>query len=94
MYIFKPLVFYHISLKKSRFILNNSKNGIYKQKANKHKKELFDIMNSYLKPMRDKYDYYMAHYEQVEKILEQGEKKAKIIAQETINRVKKAVGVI
>ena len=58
------------------------------------KKELFEIMNAYLKPMRDKYDYYMTHYDEVEKILEKGEQKAKVIAKETIERVKKAVGVI
>ena len=58
------------------------------------KKELFEIMNSYLKPMRDKYDYYMSHYDEVEKMLEEGEKKVRIIAKETIERVRKAVGVI
>ena len=58
------------------------------------KKELFEIMNNYLKPMRDKYDYYMAHYEEVEKMLEDGEAKARVIAKETIKRVKTAVGVI
>ena len=58
------------------------------------KKELFEIMNSYLKPMRDKYDYYMTHFDEVEKMLEAGEKKVKVIARETIERVRKAVGVI
>ena len=58
------------------------------------KKYLFEIANAYLKPMRDKYDYYMSHYDEVEKLLEKGEARAKIIAQETIERVKKAIGVI
>ena len=58
------------------------------------KKELFEIMNNYLKPMRDKYDYYMAHYSEVEALLEKGERRAKDIARETIERVKKAIGVI
>ena len=58
------------------------------------KKELFEIMNTYLKPMRDKYDYYMSHYNEVEALLAKGEEKAKVIARETIERVKKAVGVI
>ena len=58
------------------------------------KKELFEIMNTYLKPMRDKYDYYMSHYDEVEKLLKEGEKNAKVIANETIDRVKKAIGVI
>ncbi|MBR2391290.1 MAG: tryptophan--tRNA ligase [Clostridia bacterium] len=58
------------------------------------KKELFEIVNSYLKPMRDKYDYYMAHFEEVEELLKKGEERAKVIAKETIERVKKAIGVI
>ena len=58
------------------------------------KKELFEIVNSYLKPMRDKYDYYMAHFDEVEELLKKGEERAKVIAKETIERVKKAIGVI
>ena len=58
------------------------------------KQSLFEIMNNYLKPMRDKYDYYMTHFDEVEEMLVKGEEKAKNIARETINRVKKAVGVI
>ena len=58
------------------------------------KKELFEIVNSYLKPMRDKYDYYMANFEEVEDLLKRGEEKAKVIAKETMERVRKAIGVI
>ena len=58
------------------------------------KKELFEIVNSYLKPMRDKYDYYMANFEEVEDLLKKGEEKAKVIAKETMERVRKAIGVI
>ena len=56
------------------------------------KKELFEIANAYLSPMRDKYNYYMNHYDEVEKILEEGSKKARVIAKETIARARKAVG--
>lgn len=55
---------------------------------------LFEAMNNYIKPMRDKYNYYMEHYEEVEKILEAGEEKVRAIANETLDRVRKAVGVI
>lgn len=58
------------------------------------KKELFEIMNAYLKPMRDKYDYYMANFGEVEEMLKRGEEKVRVIAKETIERMKKAVGVI
>ena len=56
------------------------------------KKELFEIANAYLSPMREKYNYYMNHYDEVEKILAEGSKKARVIAKETIARARKAVG--
>ena len=58
------------------------------------KKELFEVMNNYLKPMRDKYNYYMEHFDEVEKLLEKSENEIRPIARETIERVRKAVGVI
>jgi tryptophanyl-tRNA synthetase len=57
------------------------------------KTELFNVINSYLKPMRDKYNYYMEHYDEVEKLLEVNEVKVRKVARETIDRVRKAVGV-
>lgn len=57
------------------------------------KTELFNAMNSYLKPMRDKYNYYMEHYDEVEKILKSSEEKVRIVAKETLERVRKAIGV-
>ncbi len=57
------------------------------------KKELFEIANAYLKPMRDKYNRYMENFEDVEILLKKGEEKAREIARETLNRVRKAVGV-
>lgn len=56
------------------------------------KNELFEVANNYLKDMREKYNYYMSHYDEVEKILTSGQKKAKKVAKETIERVRKAVG--
>ena len=40
------------------------------------KQSLFDIMNGYLSPMREKYNYYMEHFDEVEKILENAKKEA------------------
>ena len=57
------------------------------------KKQLFEVMNAYLSPMREKYEYYMAHHEEVDAILAQGAAKARPIAQETIHRIRKAIGV-
>lgn len=56
------------------------------------KKQLFEVMNAYLSPMREKYDYYMAHHDEVDEILAQGAAKARVIAKETIERVRKAIG--
>lgn len=56
------------------------------------KSELFEVMNKTLAPMREKYNYYMAHFEEVEKILIDGSKKARKIAQETLKRAREAVG--
>ena len=58
------------------------------------KSRLFEVMNNYLKPMRDKFNYYMEHFEEVEKILEKSESEIRPIAKETIERVRKAIGVI
>lgn len=58
------------------------------------KTELFNAMNNFLKPMRDKYNYYMEHYDEVERILTKSEERVRIVAQETLERVRKAIGVI
>ena len=58
------------------------------------KQSLFEIMNSYLSPMREKYNYYMENFDEVLQLLEKGERQARKIAKETIDRVRKAVGVI
>lgn len=58
------------------------------------KSELFEAMNNYIKPMRDKYNYYMSHYNEVEKIFEASEEKVRAVAKETLERVRKAIGVI
>ena len=57
------------------------------------KKELFEIVNTYLSPMRDKYNRFMDNFEDVEILLKKGEEKARVIAKETLARVRKAVGV-
>ncbi len=56
------------------------------------KKILFEKANEYISPMREKYNYYMAHPEIVKEILNSGAKKARPIAKETIARVRKAIG--
>ena len=56
------------------------------------KNALFELMDSVLSPMREKYNYFMTHYDEVEKILARGSKKTQIVAKETIDRARKAMG--
>ena len=56
------------------------------------KKELFEVMNNYIKPMREKFDYYMSHKEIIDEILKDGEERARRIAKQTLQSVRKAIG--
>ncbi len=58
------------------------------------KSELFDLMNTTLAPMREKYNYLQEHREIVDEILKQGGKKAREYAQKTIKKVREAIGVV
>ena len=55
------------------------------------KKQLAKNICDYLKPIREKRKYYEERPELVEKILKEGTKKAKAIAEETMKRVKKSM---
>lgn len=52
------------------------------------KKELINELEKVLIPIREKRKYYEEHPEEVEKILEEGTKKAKLVAEDTIKKVK------
>lgn len=57
------------------------------------KKELFEVANAYLTPMREKYNYYMQNPQLVEQILQDGAKKVRYIAKKQLNKVRKKIGV-
>lgn len=57
------------------------------------KKKLFALINGYISPMREKYNYYMDHPEEVEKILQSGAFKARYIAKKMITKIRKRIGV-
>ena len=57
------------------------------------KKELFAKMNQTISPMREKFDYYQSHRDEVDAILEEGAKKARAIATPMLAKIKKAIGV-
>ena len=55
------------------------------------KKQLIDNICKYLEPIREKREYYLNHMDEVQKILEEGSKKAREKAQMTLKNVKKAM---
>ncbi len=56
------------------------------------KKETFELANAYLSPMREKYNHYIEHSEEIEKILESGAKRARKLAKQTIENVRTKIG--
>lgn len=57
------------------------------------KKELFGLVNSYLAPMREKFNYYKTHKAEVIEILKSGAEKARYIARKQLAKVRKRIGV-
>ena len=55
------------------------------------KNMLLDAVINEVKSAREKYDYYMAHFNEVEAFLEEGASKARPVAQATLKRLKDAV---
>lgn len=78
-----------VSPKQSLQFEQELKNGLGWGEA---KKQLFEVANSFIAPMREKYNYYMANPKLVNKILEEGSKQAVEIAEQTLTKVKKSVG--
>lgn len=56
------------------------------------KTELHRVADRELAPLREKYNYYMENYGEVEKILLAGASRARDRAQKTITRVRKSIG--
>ena len=57
------------------------------------KEELFRVANRELAPMRQRYDAIMADIPALDKILEEGAKKARPIAAATVKRFREAAGI-
>jgi len=56
------------------------------------KKQLFAVMNEYIAPMREKFNYYFTHYDEVKDILNAGQQKARKVAHEYLEKVREAIG--
>ena len=59
----------------------------------KVKKFLYQVIEELLQPMREKRAYYEEHLDQVYEMLEEGSKKARIEARDTLDKVRKAIGI-
>jgi len=57
------------------------------------KKFLFQVIEDILEPIREKRAYYENHVDEVYKMLEDGSKKARLVASETLNKVREAIGI-
>ena len=55
------------------------------------KADLFEVVNEYLKEPREKYEYLMANKSELDAILEDGAKRAREIAMQSMQRVRKAM---
>ena len=55
------------------------------------KKQLAQNISDYLKPIREKREYYEQHLDEVDKVLIEGTEKARKVAKETMKKVKKAM---
>jgi tryptophanyl-tRNA synthetase len=57
------------------------------------KAELFNVLNDFIKPMREKYDALMADKSQIDRILAEGAAKARVLAEKKLEMLRHAVGV-
>jgi len=57
------------------------------------KGELFNVLNNFIKPMREKYDALMADKSYIDQVLEEGAKKARVLAHKKLEVLRHAVGV-
>lgn len=73
------------------WIDENCRSG--EQYCTKCKNELFEAIMDHFKPMRERREYFESHPEEVVEILKNGGERAKAVAQETMEIVRKKVGV-
>lgn len=53
-----------------------------------------EAVNNHLRPIREKYNYYMKNKEELEKLMQKGADKARAVATETLKRCKQAMGIL
>ena len=56
------------------------------------KQALFELILEKFADTRERYDYYMNHNDELENLLQEGAEKARIVAKETLGRVREVLG--
>jgi tryptophanyl-tRNA synthetase len=56
------------------------------------KKDLLDVIIEEFSPAREKYNYYMENKQELDKVLEEGAAKARVVAQTTLKRLRSKIG--
>lgn len=89
----KCMVFYYHELVNSKDNINKIKCECKKGARGcvQCKQELITTMNNFLKPIQDKRKYYDENPEIIQKILDEGNEKARKKAQETMKKIKQAM---
>ena len=84
-----PVFIYHDAFNENKEEVENLKDRYRKGKVGdvEVKEKLFTAMNGFLKPIREKYNYYENHLEEVQEIIQEGTKKTRIEAQKTLEEV-------
>ena len=53
-----------------------------------------EAVNNHLRPIREKINYYMNNKDELHMLMQKGADKARVVAKETIDRCKKAMGLL
>ena len=53
-----------------------------------------EAVNNHLRPIREKINYYLNNKDEIRALMQKGADKARVVAQETITRCKKAMGLL
>ncbi len=83
------MVFYYhklVNLNHLETVCSECKNGLRGCVA--CKKELIEQMNTFLKPIREKRNYYLEHPEAIDQVLQEGTKKARAVAISVAQEIK------
>jgi len=88
-----PVFIYHDSFNPNTEEVNNLKDRYRKGTVGdvEVKEKLYEALENFLAPIREKYSYYENHLEEVQEIIREGTEKTRKEAQRTLEEVKKVM---